>query len=85
MKFGRVPKNLLILAQCPACGDLQGAHHLVEGGTLVLGVLGCECCGHVGKPSALTPVVGVLGGLPTVPTRVEIDSTVHVWPQTDIE
>jgi hypothetical protein len=85
VRFGRVPKNLFILAACPSCGDLQGAHHLVEGGTLALGVLGCEACGHAGKPAALTPVVGTLGGPPAVPTRVEMDSAVHIWPQTDIE
>jgi hypothetical protein len=83
VKFGRVPRNLIVLAECRGCGDLQGAHHLVEGGTLVLGALGCEYCGLVDKPGDLSVALGPLGGRPTAEARIEVDDRVHMWPEVE--
>lgn len=77
----REPKDLMVLAQCPKCFYSLGLFHLVEGGVLVLGALGCENCGHVGKAAHITPCYRGLP--PSVPTRIELDSVVHFWPEVE--
>lgn len=70
--------DMVVLAQCGRCANVQGLYLVLEGGTLRLGRQGCQHCGFVGSP-----VNCQLRGhtIPQAETSVEVDDELHVYPE----